>query len=450
MYLEKIKNIVVLGAGESGVGSAMLASKNKFNVFVSDAGKISENFRKELVDNKIDFEENNHSSEKILKAELIIKSPGIPDTAEIIIKLKENKIQIISDIEFGSYFTKAKIISITGSNGKTTTTMLIYHIMKNAGLDVTVAGNIGTSLCRTLCEKDYKYVVLEISSFQLDYIKHFRSNIAILLNITPDHLDRYEYKMENYAKSKLKIAENQKEEDYFIYTKDDPVTMDYLSNIKLKAHKVAITQKGTLSEGAWTEKNDIFIKIKKHKQIKIDMNILSLIGTHNRYNSMAATATMSAIGVKDDFIRESLSNFESIEHRLEYVGKIRGKDFINDSKATNINATWYALESMTKPVIWIVGGIDKGNNYDELRHLVNDNVKAIVCLGIDNSKIIDAFTNDIDMIFDTSDMKEAVGIAFRVASPNNVVLLSPACASFDLFKNYKDRGIQFKNAVREL
>lgn len=450
MYLEGIKNIVILGAGESGSGSALLAKREGFEVFVSDFGAIADPFKKELIDAGIEFEEKQHTEDRILSSDLIIKSPGIPDKAPIIQQILKNGNRIISDIEFGFYFSKAKFITITGSNGKTTTTLLTYHIFKNAGYDVEVGGNVGVSLCRRLLDKDRDYFVIEISSFQLDYCFHFRSNVAILLNITPDHLDRYHYNMDEYAASKFRILQNQKEEDYFVYCADDPVTLEHLPKFKTKAQLAPISQQRELNYGAWTKGQEMIIKLKNNKITKIDMNILTLVGKHNKYNSMAATISASAFDVQDDLIRECLANFQNVEHRLEFVAKIQGKEFINDSKATNLNATWYALDCMVKPVIWIVGGIDKGNNYDEIKPLVTDRVKAIVCLGVDNTKIINAFKNDIDLIFDTNDIKEAVEIAYKLATDEDVVLLSPSCASFDLFRNYEDRGNQFKEAVKNL
>ena len=450
MNLENIKHIAVLGAGESGTGAAILAKKKGFDVFVSDISELQDNFREMLSKNKITFEEKKHSADKILGAGLIIKSPGIPDKAPIISAIKEKGIPLISEIEFAYHFTKAKIIGITGSNGKTTTTLLTYHIFKNAGLDVACAGNVGNSFAMAICERDYKYIILELSSFQLDNIVDFKCHIAILLNITPDHLDRYHYNMNEYAESKFRVINKQSPNDYFIYDLDDKITASYLPKYTIKAKQIPISQVQKLSTGVYLENEFISVNINDLKQIRIPMNILSLIGTHNRYNSMAATAAASAIDIQDDVIRKSLTDFENIEHRLESVAKIHGTEFINDSKATNINATWYALESMEKSVIWIVGGIDKGNNYNELKPLVMEKVKAIVCLGVDNSKIIEAFEKDIQLIFDTGTMKEAVEIAFRLANEDDVVLLSPACASFDLFKNYEERGKQFKEAVKNL
>jgi len=450
MDLSGIRRIVVLGSGESGTGAALLARKNGFDVFVSDTGSIKESYKAELVQNGIEYEEGKHDTNKILEADLIIKSPGIPDKAAVMVELSKHDKLIVGEIEFASWFSTAKIISVTGSNGKTTTTMLIYHILKNAGLDVAVGGNTGFSFARRLLERDYEYFVLELSSFQLDNIKEFRSHIAVLLNITADHLDRYHYKMEEYALSKMQISRNQKEDDFFIYDLDDEVTMKYIPRLAGNAQRIPISQDQILTQGVWLEHDDINLYFGKHLKVNIDMNILSLVGKHNRYNSMAASAAAYALDIRDEDIRSSLSSFQNIEHRLEFVAKIQDKEFINDSKATNLNAVWYALESMTKPVVWIVGGIDKGNDYSEVLSLVKSRVKAIVCLGVDNSKIIDFFSEHIEMIFDTTDMTEAVEIAYRIAAPGEVILLSPACASFDLFKNYEDRGAKFKEAVRNL
>jgi len=448
--IQGIKNIVVLGAGESGTGAALLAKAKGYHVFVSDLQEIKPQFKKELIDNQIEFEQSNHDLNKILSAGLIIKSPGIPDHVEVIVQAHKADIPVVSEIEFASWFSDSIIISITGSNGKTTTTSLIYHILKTAGYNVGLGGNIGHSFARLVLENKYDYCVLEISSFQLDDIIYFRSHIAILLNITPDHLDRYNYKMENYARSKIKIALNQQSSDYFIYNADDELVIKYLSEINSNGKRIPFTQKFMPETGAFTQNEEIIIKSDNQFKVNIDMNILTLIGTHNRYNSMAASAAAYSLGVKDEDIRNALSGFQNIEHRLEFVAKIQGKEFINDSKATNVNSVWYALESMVKPVVWIVGGVDKGNNYDELLDLVRKKVKAIVCLGVDNSRITDYFSPYFEMIFDSSNMNEAVEIAYKVAVPGDVILLSPACASFDLFKNYEDRGDQFKNAVKNL
>lgn len=449
MNIQNYKNIVVLGAGESGTWSAILAKLKGFRVYVSDSGKIKAEFRKELQNHKIDFEEKNHDEKVILGADLIIKSPGIPEKTDIMEKIRKKKIPVISEIEFAFHFTKAKIIGITGSNGKTTTTMLTWHIFETAGINACYAGNVGYSLARRVAEKEWDYIVTELSSFQLDDIVDFRCHVAVLLNITPDHLDRYHYKIEEYVSSKFNIIKNQLPGDFFIYDADDDITMKYALNFQTPATELPVTHRGQFVKGAYLENENIVVQI-KDKKITIPMNILSLVGKHNRYNSMAAAAAALAVDIQDDVIRKSLSDFQNIEHRLEFVAKIHDREFINDSKATNINATWYALESMTRPVVWIVGGQDKGNDYSELKPLVRSKVKAIVCLGVDNKKIIAAFHDINDLIFETQSMSDAVEIAYRLAGSEEVILLSPACASFDLFKNYEDRGKQFKNAVRNL
>jgi UDP-N-acetylmuramoylalanine--D-glutamate ligase len=450
MNITQGKNIVILGAGESGTGAALLAKEKGYDVFVSDAGTMKDTFKEELTKNQISFEESKHSIDRILQADLIIKSPGIKEDSKVMQAVFSEGIDVISEIEFASYFSNAKIISVTGSNGKTTTTMLTYHILKNAGLNVTYGGNVGVSFARRIVEDQFDYIVLELSSFQLDYIKHFRSHIAILLNITPDHLDRYNYRLEDYAASKFRIGLNQTKDDFFIYDMDDEISMKYLDQLQTDAQKLPISQDQALDTGAWLENENIKIKINEQLKVDIDMNILSLVGKHNRYNSMAAATAACALELKDDSLRNSLSSFQNIEHRLEFIAKIQGKEFINDSKATNLNAAWYALESMVKPVIWIVGGIDKGNNYDEIMPLVKSKVKGIICLGVDNKKILNAFSKEIEMIFETTSMDDAVEIGYRMATSGEVILLSPACASFDLFKSYEDRGNQFKNAVKNL
>ncbi len=450
MLSGKTKYIVILGAGESGTASALLAARKGYDVFVSDSSEIKNAYKTELNANNIPFEEKQHSPQKILKADLIIKSPGIPDKAAIIQSAKDKNIPIVSDIEFGGYFTRGKIIGITGSNGKTTTTLLTNHIFKTAGLDVACGGNVGTSICRFLLERDYAYYILELSSFQLDYCFDFHIHTAILLNITPDHLDRYDYDLNKYIQSKFRIIQNQTANDAFIYCLDDPITKETIKHRKVLARNLPFSIKQKLAWGAWAEENRIWIHAKENNKFFIDMNILSLLGTHNKYNSMAAAVAASLEDVQNELIKECLSNFKNIEHRLEFVAKIHGIEFINDSKATNLNATWYALESMDKPVIWIVGGIDKGNDYNEIKHLVREKVKAIVCLGVDNTKIIESFRDVFPLIYDTSDMYEAVEIAYRLADKGDVVLLSPACASFDLFNNYEERGNMFKDAVRNL
>jgi len=438
-----VKRIVVLGAGISGVGAAVLAKKKGFEVFVSDKGKITEDNKKVLLNNEIDWEENNHTFDKILNADEVIKSPGIPDSVELIQNLKNAKIPLISEVEFAFRYTKAKIAAITGSNGKTTTTLLLGHVLKNAGYDVLVAGNVGVGFALSISERDYDYIVLELSSFQLDGIKNFRSDVAILLNITPDHLDRYDYRLENYSASKFKITENQQEQDFLVYNADDEIVKE----IKTKAKKLPISLKNEQNEGGFLNKNELIIKLNNNT---MTMQELALQGKHNIFNSMAAAMAARVFEVKDSVIRQSMIDFQNVEHRLEYVLTVHGIDFINDSKATNVNACWFALESMTKGVVWIVGGVDKGNDYSELAEMVDEKVKAIICLGENNQNIIDAFKDKVDTIVQASTMSEAVNQSYSLANKGETVLLSPACASFDLFANYEDRGVQFKKSARTL
>ena len=438
-----VKRIVVLGAGISGVGAAVLAKKKGFEVFVSDKGKITEDNKKVLLNNEIDWEENNHTFDKILNADEVIKSPGIPDSVELIQNLKNAKIPLISEVEFAFRYTKAKIAAITGSNGKTTTTLLLGHVLKNAGYDVLVAGNVGVGFALSIAERDYDYIVLELSSFQLDGIKNFRSDVAILLNITADHLDRYDYRLENYSASKFKITENQQEQDFLVYNADDEIVKE----IKTKAKKLPISLKDEQKEGGFLNKNELIIKLNNNT---MTMQELALQGKHNIFNSMAAAMAARVFEVKDSVIRQSMIDFQNVEHRLEYVLTVHGIDFINDSKATNVNACWFALESMTKGVVWIVGGVDKGNDYSELAEMVDEKVKAIICLGENNQNIIDAFKDKVDTIVQASTMSEAVNQSYSLANKGETVLLSPACASFDLFANYEDRGVQFKKSARTL
>jgi UDP-N-acetylmuramoylalanine--D-glutamate ligase len=445
-----LKNkIVVLGARESGTGAAILAKAKGFDVFVSDKGIIDDKFKNSLFKHHIKFEEGQHTESEILSATEVIKSPGIPDKAEIILKLKEKQIPIISEIEFASRYTNAKKICITGSNGKTTTTLLTYHILKKSGLNVGLAGNVGKSFAAMVADQKHDYYVLELSSFQLDDMYKFKADIAILLNITPDHLDRYEYKMENYVNSKFRITHNQTENDAFIFCTDDPEIMKVLSdkNIKAKKYPFSITHK--VEEGAWLNGNQININI-NNNPLTMTVEELALQGKHNIYNSMAAGIAARILDIRKEIIRESLSDFENIEHRLEYVAKINDIEFINDSKSTNVNSAWYALESFDKPIVWIAGGVDKGNDYSMLKDLVKAKVKAIVCMGKDNKKIIKAFKDIVPVIEETSSAEEAVAVAYRLGKKGDVVLLSPACASFDLFENYEDRGNKFKAAVRAL
>jgi UDP-N-acetylmuramoylalanine--D-glutamate ligase len=443
------KRAVILGAAESGVGAAILARKQGFDVFVSDFGAIREKYKKELTDRQFDFEEGHHTEEKILNADLIIKSPGIPEKAPLIVKLKEKRVPVISEIEFGGRYTLAKKICISGSNGKTTTTLLTYHMLQKAGFNVGLAGNVGQSFARQVAEKEFDYYVIELSSFQLDGMVEFKAEIAILLNITPDHLDRYEYKMQNYVDSKFRIAQNQTAEDVFIWCSDDPVLKHEMEKRKIAANCVSFGLGLPPTEGAGVIDNNIIIN---WKQNIFTMSILdiALQGSHNTYNSMAAGISGMAVNIRNETIRESMADFKGVEHRLERFLRVHGIEFINDSKATNINSTWYALESMSQPTVWIVGGIDKGNDYSQLTELVKKKVKAIVCLGIDNSKILEAFKHiGINMV-ETQSMEDAVRSAYYLARNGDTVLLSPACASFDLFENYEDRGYQFKNAVKEL
>ncbi|HET6559204.1 MAG TPA: UDP-N-acetylmuramoyl-L-alanine--D-glutamate ligase [Prolixibacteraceae bacterium] len=443
------KRAVILGAAESGVGAAILARKQGFDVFVTDLGAIKEKYRNELSERQFDFEEGQHTEEKILNANVVIKSPGIPDKAPIIKKLKEKGIAIISEIEFAGRYTSAKKICITGSNGKTTTTLLTYHMLQKAGYNVGLAGNVGQSLAWQVAEKDFEYYVIELSSFQLDGMTDFKAEIAVLLNITPDHLDRYDYKMQNYVDSKFRIAQNQTPQDVFIWCSDDPVLKEEMQKRQLSARCVPFTLGTPPEEGAGITENNMIIN---WKQNILTMSILdiALQGNHNTYNSMAAGISGMAVNIRNEAIRESLSDFKGVEHRLERFLKVHGIEFINDSKATNINSSWYALESMSQPTVWIVGGIDKGNDYSQLTELVKKKVKAIVCLGIDNSKIIEAFKPIGIDIVETQSMQDAVRSAYYLAKNGDTVLLSPACASFDLFENYEDRGFQFKNAVKEL
>lgn len=443
------EKIIILGSGESGVGAAILAQKQGMDVFVSDFGKIKDKYKQELIALNIEFEEEQHSEEIILSATTIIKSPGIPDKAPIIKKIKEKGIEIISEIEFAFRFSKAKVIAITGSNGKTTTTSLIYHILEKAEYNVGLGGNIGTSYARQVANGDKEYFVLEISSFQLDNCVTFKPFIAVLCNITEDHLDRYDYKFENYINSKLSITKNQTNEDYFIYCYDDEVTMNNLSKVNNDVQKIPFSYFKHIENGAYIDKNELIINLNK-TNFTMPTSDLSIQGIHNSYNSMAAAISAKLVGVRNDKIRESLEDFKNLEHRLEFVATIRNVDFINDSKATNVNSTWYALESMTKPVVLILGGVDKGNDYTLIKDLVNKKVKAIICLGKDNDKLHQAFSSEVGYIVDTQSMEQAVQMAYNISDKGDVVLLSPCCASFDLFENYEDRGKQFKRNVLNL
>ena len=444
-----MKRLAILGGGESGVGAALLGKQKGYDVFVSDKGAISKKYKEVLLNNEIDFEENQHTESKILNADVVVKSPGIPDTVALIVKLKENLITVISEIEFAAKYTSATIIGITGSNGKTTTTLLLHHILKKAGVNVGVAGNIGDSFAQQVTEESYENYVLELSSFQLDGIEEFNSHIAILTNITPDHLDRYEYDFDKYIASKFRITKNQTATDYLIYDADDEAINNWLKINKTNAKLVPFSLEKKLEYGAYIEDNNIIININKEK-INMPLSTLSVKGKHNTKNAMAATMAAQLLKVRRQAIKESLEDFEGVEHRLENVAKIKGVTFINDSKATNVNATYYALECMDKTTIWIVGGVDKGNDYNDLLPLVREKVKAIVCLGLDNEKIKNTFGNVVDIIVETAGAEEAVKVSQKLSERGEAVLLSPACASFDLFENYEDRGLQFKKAVRGL
>lgn len=445
-----MKKIIILGAGESGIGAALLAKQQGYNVFVSDGGAIKETYKAELIDNNISFEENKHTEEKILEADEIVKSPGIPEKNELIQKIRKKGIPIISEIEFAyRYKGNSKIIAITGSNGKSTTTALIYHICKIAALDCALVGNIGYSFAKQIAENPQPLYVLEISSFQLDDIITFKPDVAVLLNITEDHLDRYNYQFENYIQSKFRVAKNQSNKDIFIYCMDDEVIMTNISKHNILAIKYPFTMKQQISIGGYIQNNNMKI-ITHTEKSEMSVNDFALKGKHNQYNTMAAGIAASSIGVRKEKIREAVTTFQSLEHRMENIISIRGVQFINDSKATNINSTWYALESMERPTILILGGVDKGNDYNLIKDLVKEKVKAIVCLGKDNIKIHKAFGNIVSTIIDTESAEAAAQEAFRLSKKGDTVLLSPACASFDLFKNYEDRGRKFKKAVKEL
>lgn len=445
-----MKRLVILGGGESGIGAAILGKKQNFDVFLSDKGIIKKEYKDILLDKKILFEEQQHTDEKILNADWIIKSPGIPKKAPIIKKIQEKGITISSEIEFASRYTSSILIAITGSNGKTTTTSLTYEIFKKAGFNVGLAGNIGKSFAWQVAEENYEYYILEISSFQLDNIQNFKPHIAMVLNLSPDHLDQYDYNYQNYINSKFKITQNQNEKDYFIYNLDDEITQKWLQNNHTKAHLLPFSLKEKVEEGAYSDQKNIYITTNTEDALKMKIEDLALIGKHNVANSMAAGIAGKISKIKNEFIKQSLADFEAVEHRLEFVLKINGINFINDSKATNVNSVYYALESMKSPVIWIVGGTDKGNDYSELIPFVKQKVKAIVCLGLDNEKIINTFQDIIPNIAETHSMKDAVNASYLYGKKGDTVLLSPACASFDLFKNYEDRGIQFKEEVRKL
>ncbi len=441
--------MVILGAGESGTGAAILGFVQGWNVFVSDFGSIDQDSKNELIDRGIQWEEGKHTENIILQADLIIKSPGISPKVNIVKKCRDHGIRIISEIEFGSWYTKAKLIGITGTNGKSTTTMLTYHLLKEAGLNVGLGGNIGQSFARQVAQNTYDVFVLELSSFQLDDCFDLKLDIACITNITEDHLDRYEYQLTNYINSKMRVGQNQSKDQYLVYCIDDQLIQSGFQNIEQKAKLIPFSIERDLDEGAFFNKGNIQIKL-ENTQYTIDMTNVNLRGKHNTYNTMASAIMASLIDVRKESIRESLSNFNNLEHRLEFVARVNGVEYINDSKATNVNSAWYALESMDKPVIWIAGGVDKGNDYTDLVPLVKNKVKMIICLGLDNIKIHKAFQNSVDMIINTQSAKEAVYVASKMSESGDAVLLSPACASFDLFENYEERGRLFKQAVKNL
>lgn len=443
------KYIVVLGAGESGVGAAILAQKLGARVFVSDFGSVKDSFRAELSEYGLEFEEGQHSFETILEADLVIKSPGIPEKAAIMKAIREKGIKVVSEIEFASWFTDAKKVCITGSNGKTTTTMMIHHMLKKAGMNVGLAGNVGYSFAKQVALENKEIFVLELSSFQLDDMEDFKAEIAILTNITPDHLDRYDYIMQNYVNSKFRILQNQTENDFFIYNADDSTIAEEIAKRLIPARKVPFSLTMEFAEGGYAGNEQLIINF-NNNQFAMSIHELALKGKHNTQNSLASGITGRILDIRKEIVRESLSDFVNVEHRLEFVAKVHGIEFINDSKATNVNSTWFALESMEHPTVWIVGGVDKGNDYSELTGLVKEKVKAIICLGKENDKIKEAFTGLVETIVEANSAVEAVAYGYRLAKKDETVLLSPACASFDLFENYEDRGNQFKDAVRSL
>jgi UDP-N-acetylmuramoylalanine--D-glutamate ligase len=444
-----MKRLVVLGGGESGVGTAILGKQKGYDVFVSDYGKIKDNYKQVLTNNEIKWEDEKHSEELILNADVVMKSPGIPDKAPIVKKLVAKGIPVISEIEFAYPFTNAITVGITGSNGKTTTTMLTYHLLKSGDLNIGLAGNIGKSFAWQVAHENYDYYVLELSSFQLDGIINYKPHIAIITNISPDHLDRYDYKYENYIASKFRITMNQTEEDFLIYDADDEAISNWLQNNKTKAKLIPFSLTKKLENGAFINNKTMELNINQ-EEFMMETSQIALEGKHNMKNAMAATSVAQLLRIRKQTIRESLSNFQGVEHRLEKVLKIQKVLYINDSKATNVNAAFFALDSMTTPTVWIVGGVDKGNDYSELMALVHEKVKAIICLGVDNKKIIDAFGNVVDMMVEVDNMRDAVNTARHIAEKGDTVLLSPACASFDLFQNYEDRGNQFKEEVKNL
>ena len=443
------RKIAILGGGESGIGTAILAKQQGYEVFLSDRGKIKDKYREVLRHIEIDWEDEKHTESKIFDADVVMKSPGIPDTAPMIVELRKEGIPVISEIEFASWFSETPVIGITGSNGKTTVTNLVQHLLKEGGIDSGMGGNVGNSYAKLVAEETHDWFVLELSSFQLDGIEKFRPHIAILTNITPDHLDRYDYKLENYIASKFRIAENQTEEDYFVYDADDKNITDWLAKNPVRSQKLPFSIEKKIENGAYIENENLVVKI-NNTEFTMPTSELALQGKHNAKNAMAAATVSQLLRIRKQTIRESMSNFQGVEHRLEKVLKINNVLYINDSKATNVNATYYALESMESETVWILGGVDKGNVYDDLLPLVNEKVKAIICLGVDNEKIKASFGNIVENLVETTSMNEAVQMAYRLAEKGDNVLLSPACASFDLFENYEDRGRQFKEAVRNL
>ena len=444
-----MSRVVVLGGGESGVGAAVLASVKGFDTFLSDSEMVTAEAKSLLEMYSIAYEECGHTRENILNADVVIKSPGIPDTIPIVEEIVASNIPVISEIEFASRFDNSVKICITGSNGKTTTTSIIYFLLKNAGLNVGLAGNIGQSYAYQVATTKYDYYVLELSSFQLDGMYDFKADIAVLLNITPDHLDRYNNEMENYIKAKFRITRNMSSDDCFIFCGDDEITISHLNKIVIQAKKLPFSQISIAGDGAYIDDDKMVVRYEEC-EYKMFLNELSLQGKHNIYNSMAAAITGKVLNIKNEVLRESLLSFKGVEHRLEKVIKVRDVLYINDSKATNVNSTWYALESMETSVVWIAGGKDKGNEYEPLFDMVNDKVRVLICLGVDNRRLHEAFGDKVDEIYDTQSAEEAVKLAYSVARCGETVLLSPACASFDLFKNYEDRGKQFKRAVSEL
>lgn len=443
------KYLVILGAGESGVGTAILGKKQGWKVFVSDFGQISTDYKDELNQYDIAWEEGKHSLELIEDADIVVKSPGIPDKVAIVKQFLDRKIPVISEIEFAGYYNTAKTVCITGSNGKTTTTMLTYHTFQKAGLNVGLAGNVGKSFAKQVAEENFDWYILELSSFQLDGMYDFKADISILLNITPDHLDRYEYDMQNYVNSKFRIIQNQGQNDFFIYNADDEVIISSLEKLKTEVNSLPFSLRKVIENGGFADEKQLTLNINKDPFI-MSIHDLALKGKHNVQNSLASGIASRLVEIRKEVVRDSFTDFQNVEHRLEFVAKVHGISFINDSKATNVNSTWFALESMDAPTVWIVGGVDKGNDYSELSDLVKDKVKAIICLGTDNQKIKDTFNGVVETIVEAGSAMEAVSYGYRLAKKDETVLLSPACASFDLFENYEDRGNQFKSAVRAL